>query len=633
MKQKTRRKSSKRWLLTMMVVGGLLAVLFSLVACGDGEGKEPDVKADPVVYRIYSIRAATGVGNNEDSNDMARFITSLQGRLNKKSSETGIYLYQMFDDTDRFWLEYIMGEGKFLAGYPTVPIRKWSDLWEIFGEAIRKAGIVVWDPAVPATSNVAATICSVEGYLPVRYDTDADSLYAWLTQNGVAVKQNLCGLFTGEKEKIADTDISSSGSAKCDAYLWALEKYFDRCNSGMLAYVLDGASQVESNPVYQNAVANREANDPSHNQIYSHDYYIYNECFFFDLTCTRSEAPCDDPDQPMGADYRTLCKILATAEKRNNGKMGKLMGFPPWYMKYTTYHNNGKIESVDLEWNFTSLLSSYNLVKEADAAFPSWMTNASVYCQYPSTLEKYENNEPPAPQTFDPKVRYFTVYIGDYDSSAWLKYLVPKCFTSDARGEIPLMWAYNPNLSDRVPMIFDYVYENKTAMDYFVTGDSGAGYVMPTFLSDLDLWKEYNAPYLEKFDMDVVGFIIDKRFLTKREFKAYAEMGIKGAFYNTYRKPLVVYNNETVFVQMGDIYPDEGTEWLEQVYGSMRGKGNSFSAFRTICLRTDHIVDSIKRIEAYANAQKDGYTYKYVDMYTLFDLVLQSGQGEHISGK
>ena len=31
-------------------------------------------------------------------------------------------------------------------------------------------------------------------------------------------------------------------------------------------------------------------------------------------------------------------------------------------------------------------------------------------------------------------------------------------------------------------MVFDYVYKNESDLDYFVTGDSGAGYVNPSAL-------------------------------------------------------------------------------------------------------------------------------------------------------
>jgi hypothetical protein len=259
------------------------------------------------------------------------------------------------------------------------------------------------------------------------------------------------------------------------------------------------------------------------------------------------------------------------------------------------------------------------------------MTNASVYCQYEMTTKEFNNNEVELVEDFDPNVRYFTMYIGDYDSSAWLKLMVPDCFQSNQRGQIPMMWAFNPNLSDRVPMIFDYVYENKTPNDYFITGDSGAGYVFPSRLKDLDKWVDYNRPYLDKFDMDIVGFIIDDQPLSLESMSAYAEISPYGAFVNT-GDYLTVLNDETVFLRMfGSIQPPHNNdETREQMYQELRRSGTNFAAYRTIRQYTPDLVGFVNDFIAYANAKNDGYTYKYVDMYTLFDLIIQSGQGRYV---
>ena len=590
----------------------------------------------PDVYVVEDIRNVTGKGNNEDWNDMVRLIASLQGRLNKTAKENGFYVYLIDPNSDKyksndyFWLDYISAEGKFLAGSQRIEIPNWEAFWSTFGAHIKNAGLVVWDPNAPATANVAATICSVDGHLPVRYDTDENSLYTWLTSNGVEVKVNLVDMFTGEPgSTIPGTNLTSTGSIKCDPYIWALEKYIDRCSSTMLAYALDGASQVETNYIYKKA----ENTTPAYNQLYSHDYYIYNECFFIDLTCIADEKPCDDPDQPMGTDSKTLAKILSVMQERNDGEFSKLMGFPPWYMKYTKFLGHGKTPEVTLEWTFVAFITQYNFIKEADAAHPSWMTNASVYCQYEMTTEKFENNESPLEEVFDPDTRYFSFYLGDYDSSAWLKLMAPDCFESNQLGKVPMMWAFNPNLSDRVPMIFDYVYEKKTPLDYFTTGDTGAGYVFPSRLKDLDMWVDYNEDYLEKFDMDIVGFIIDDRALSLDILEAYADITPYGAFTNvgTYADDyLTVLDDEVVFLREWDFYPYEGEKCWSGMYNQFRNSGLNFAGFRCIRQYTPDIVAAVDSFIKYAEAKNDGFEYKYVDTYTLFDLILQSGQGAHV---
>lgn len=583
------------------------------------------------VYIISRFKNLGGKDTGEDNwNDIVRLISSLQGRYNKEADKNGGYIYWDEDNQDKFWLEYISTEGKLLGGLPQEKITNWDQFWTTFGDYVLASGIVLWDPDVPATANVAATICSVEGYLPVRYNTEENSLYQWLKAKGVPVKADLVLKFDGTGT-IPDTTIPSTGSAKCDAYLWAMDQYMDRCSSTMLAYVLDGASCVPGNPIYEAA----EGRNPRYNQLYSHDYYIYNECFFIDLTCTADELPCDDPTQPMGTDAKTLRTILSTMSERNNGKMTKLMGFPPWYMKYTTFRGHSeKIEPVTLEWNFVDVLSEYNFVKEADAAHPAWMTNASVYCQYQLSQTKYTNNKSQDETlTFDKKTRYFTIYMGDYDSSAWLKEKIPTFFEDGARSRYSLMWGFNPNLSDRVPMIFDYVYEN-LGDDCIVTGDSGAGYVVPSLLADLDEWVTFNEPYMEKFDMDIVGFIINTTHpMTKEIFAAYAEIAPVGSFHNDSSKRLTIYNDETVFMHLQNGIDPAQSSTPATMYEYMNASNaTNFAAFRTVVQSPTAVANCIDAFLDYANAINDGYTYEYVDPYTLFRLALESGQGTHISG-
>jgi hypothetical protein len=193
------------------------------------------------------------------------------------------------------------------------------------------------------------------------------------------------------------------------------------------------------------------------------------------------------------------------------------------------------------------------------------------------------------------------------------------------------MWAFNPNLSDRVPIIFDYIYETKTENDYFVTGDSGAGYVFPSRLHDLDMWVEYNEPYLEKFDMDIIGFIIDDTPLSTAAMAAYAEITPLGGFVNT-GDYLTVLDDETVFLRMwGSVQPVHNTdETREGMYQQLRQSGTNFAAYRTIRQNTSQLVGFVNDFINYAEAKNDGYSYKYVDMYTLFDLILQSGQGKYV---
>jgi hypothetical protein len=574
--------------------------------------------------------------------DIVRLYTDLQGLLNRSYSEgkLNFLVYQDYDDSDPFWLSYMMGEGKTFEGFKTVTLSTADELWNFIMPYVKEYGIILWDSNVPATANVASTICGLDGFLPVKFDESDGSLYNYLISNGVEVKQSLVGMFTGkEGTKIADTDIDSSGSAKCDAYLWALEKYMDRCSTTMIAYTLDGAGTVPTNPIYKNA----EGTNSQYNAIPSHDYYIYNKTFFFDLTCTKQEKPCDDPDQPRNTDRETLEKILQAMYDRSGGEMVQLLGFPPWWMKYTTFHDNGNVEPVTLEWAFTQLITAYNCVQEADAAHPAWMSNASMYTQYKLSHDTYTNTEPTEKLTFDENTIYYTIYMGDYDSSAWLKTHVAEFWSDSARGTIPLNWGFNPNLSDRVPMVWDYVMENLSSNDYIIAGDSGSGYINPSALIGTklrslpdasDTWVEYNKKYFAKFDLDIVGFIINGvNSVTPEVMEMYNQFAPVGSMHNDANQKLTVYKGVPYLYLQNGIDPTSA-DTPKTMYDFMRSNAASnvnFAAFRTVCNSPTQIAQCIKAFQSYAEAKNSKYKYVYVDIYTLFDLIRQSGQGKIIN--
>lgn len=590
---------------------------------------------------IYIIAKGMNTRTGYWETDVVRLYTCLQGLLNRRYADgkSNFLLYQDFDDSDQFWLSYMTGTGKTFEDFTTSTLSTPEELWDFIMPYIKEYGIVLWDPDVPATSNVASTICGVDGYLPVRFDESQGSLYNYLISNGVEVKLSLVGMFTGNYgSKIHGTDIPSSGSAKNDAYLWALEKYMDRCSKTHIAYTLDGAGTIPENPIYQRA----EGTDSRYNQIPSHDYYIFHKMFFFDLTPTKQEIPCDDPDQPRGTDRATLELILETMYNRNGGEMTQLLGFPPWWMKYTTFLGNGKVEPVQLEWAFTQLITAYNCVKEADAAHPAWMSNGSVYTQYKLSRETYDNTRPQDQLTFDKDTIYYTIYMGDYDSSAWLKKHVTNFWSDSARGTLPLNWAFNPNLSDRVPMVWDYVMETLTPNDYIVAGDSGAGYVFPSALlegrlrslpSGAEAWISYNAPYMKKFNLDIVGFIINgTNPVTEEVMEMYNKIAPVGSMHNDGSKRLTIYKGVPYLYLQNGIDPNS-SETPQIMYDFIRSNLSSkinFAAFRTICNSPSDIAKCVSAFQKYAESKDSRHKYVYVDMYTLFDLIKQSGQGKII---
>ena len=572
------------------------------------------------------------------AHDTLRLVCSLQGLLNRDFKTNQIAMYITYEDADTFWYQQMRGSGGILSGYAEVKITSFNQFLETFKNQLVSCGMIAWDPSVPATANAAATICGLDGYLPVKYDESGSGLMAKLKDMGVKVKMNLVNRFTG-KGIITGTKIASTGSTKCDTYLWLMDKYLDRCSKEMIAYMPDGAGCVATNDIY---IKDGDAS-PYGNNLLDHDYLIANRCFFFDLSPVDSEAPCDDRGQPVGSDHKTLRRILQAQYDRNKGKFSKVIGFPPWWIKYTTHNSWGALPATTVEWLFTDIATQYNLAKEADAAHPCCTANASLYENVPlNSSFKNTNRKTMVTEKFDKNTIYMLYYMGDYDSSAWLKRWVPVIWQDSGKGSMPMMWSFNPNLSDRVPMVFNYIYTHMDSQDYFVSGDSGPGYIIPGGLyksmcpdrpnpDGAGAWAAYSKPYMQKFDMDIVGFIINGNYkMNTTIMKLYNQFAPTGSFHNDPSKPLyVVDGTPYVYLKNGVGNPGSYASSAEGMYSYLKTTMGSvnFGAFRTINWTPSQIKALSDAFLAYARKKDPGKTYKFVDPYTYFAMIKQSGQG------
>lgn len=551
--------------------------------------------------------------------DILNFVASLQGHVNK---ETPRLYINLIADSDLYWLKKLSNEGSFLHGQEVEEIEKFEQLVELFAEDVK--GLVLWDEAVPATANAAATICGVEGYIPVRYDDSPHSIYTQLTQHPpyFQAAKNLTGKFTGQGT-IPDSRTPSTGSAKCDAYIWAKEQYLDRglCHDSLMAYMLDGYTWKEGTICY---------GDLDNTLLANHDYFIMKKAFFFELSPWGDETPNDDKDQPLGTDLYTMKEILLSQYRRNEGrKMTSIGGFTPWHVKYTDHGNDHcKHGGVDTEWMYAEILSAYNAMMDADAPGLTGMANASIFSKFPLQA-KYLQNRPAEQKALEQKT-YILYYMGDYDSAAWLSRQTQRVWDDPCRGTLPLAWAFNPNLSDRSPHVFDYVYSTRTANDYFISGDSGAGYVNPLYLLEprkhsrlpqaMDVWIEHNQKYFEKFDLGITGFIINGHTNINEEVqKAYAVFSKDGVANQT-QKPVrpivdgVVFHPHTADISVLDSDMEEAARTIYR--NTAEGKPQ-FHIYRSVLCTPEYIYNLTQKIQQ----EHPEHAYEVVDPYTFFRLL------------
>ena len=569
--------------------------------------------------------------------DDAHFVSSLQGIVNRGKPR----LYTFFvggesGSVDRYWLNRLREPEEWLADYKLEEVRDIDALANKFREDIN--GLVVYDEKVAATSNVASTIAGVENLACVRYDPNSDSLYHHLTEDlKLPVKVRLLNddgssMFTG-RGAIPGSKTPSTGSAKCDAYIWAKERYLDtgKCNPAKMGYYMDAYW-----------LRNPGGYVPNHT-LSNHDYFIAHKGFFFDLGPWDDETPIDDPDQPLGADLRTLQAIMRSAWEQTKGKkMIHVGGFTPWDKKYTDHQaSGGKHGGVPTEWRYAEVISCFNGYMDADALGIGCMANASLFQHYP-LKECYPQKLPTVDDlkakgliSADGKVShksYVTIYVGDYDSAAWLYHRIPDLWDDPARGSIPLGWAFNPNLADRFAPGMAYTRKTKSENDFFVAGDSGAGYLNPGNLqepreysglpSGVKTWTEHCKKYYKQWDLSITGFIID---------------GYAPAFSDEVKDAYMTFSQDGIVAQKIDrwgVY--KGMPFIKMDYDLVHGPEQSaevvlsrlandkpgFYIFRDILWSPTNQ----KRLFEAIKASPKGRDVEIVDPYTLFLLIKTHGE-------
>ncbi|MCB1104103.1 MAG: hypothetical protein H7A44_02515 [Opitutaceae bacterium] len=407
--------------------------------------------------------------------DEAVTVSALQGLINRTAPE--LYLFAPSDPRPAFWLNVFHQTGRWLEGRSLQPVAGLDALVRLAADRLK--GAVIWDPAVPATVNVATTAAGVLDLMVVSPDQSAH-LAAW----GVPVVLDLRGKFTG----------AETGSAKNDAYRWALREFLatGRCSTRWMFLYHDAFfARAQGHLAY---AVNR-------------DWAVRNRAFVFDLSPWADEKPEDDPDQRLGLDQETYRLILEENLRQTRGEhMTELAGFFDFQKYSNVAPHRSRHEPVPTEWQTVWMISPYNAYQNTvtsdcyNQSFHSHAPRAPLR-QHPAT---------PAVPPLENKV-YVSILMADYDSGTPLYDFLPKNWLNHGRGELPLAWGVNPNLRDTYPDIVEYFYAAATPIDLFVSDASAAGYMNPNRIKPeyLPLFVRHNQRYFREQDQSIAAMVLD----------------------------------------------------------------------------------------------------------------------------
>ncbi|NLX13586.1 MAG: hypothetical protein GXY44_08035 [Phycisphaerales bacterium] len=599
-----------------LIAASTLTAVLAMVVYGG----EPVVH--PTIY-VLDMRPSSKL-SAESRYDLRHAGVCIQGIANRDAPRAFI----LFMKEDAWWLERLREPGGLCEGWPVVTLPDFDAWLAHFRDRIQ--GVVLYDPApetgVISTSLVATTAAGVLDGIALRKDTAPDSMYHRIVVDPAGprlpVLIDLTGKFTGTGT-IWQTETPSTGSARCDAYIWAKEKFLDtgRCDPTVLMYTLDlWGLKLELD---------------LQTQLSNLDYAVSRRGFCFELTPWGDEAPNDDPEQPIGTDHTTTKAILDACNQQTRQQHWiKLCGFVNWLYKYTS-RTGGKHREVATEWEHARLLSAYNVYKEADAARPQWVTNASFHAGLAQAvaLRRHLQNPPPtyddmrargliAPNGTVPDGNYIMIGMGDYDQASWiLNALVPHRYHHSTRGQIDCNWGINPNAVDRASVAMDYIFRHKTPRDIFFAWDSGAGYINPSqihgnrapsgYPSAAATWREHCKHYYRMFDYSITAWMLNGSTgpLDRTDFHNYAPFSGDGIGQDA-GKPAGPYleDNVPVLRRSGPDNPSPGKIMDKP-------EGVNFAWYRTILWTPE----SIKKLnDAYTNS---GNNHRFLDAYSFYYLM------------
>lgn len=579
------------------------------------------VEPKPTIY-YFDLRFTFGEDVHKQY-DIRHMASCVQGIVNRKEPK----VFLIYHNDDRLWLERLIEDGGLCEDWNIYKIQDVQEYLQLFGSYIN--GLILYDPdptlGVMSTSLVATTAAGVESAIAVRKDNDPCSLYNYLSIDSNGPQFNtlidLTDKFTGTGN-IWQSNTVSTQSQKCDAYIWAKEKYIDTglCDPTLLSYTLDLWGLKENANLWC--------------QLSNLDYAVMRKGFCFELSPWGNELPNDDLGQPLGTDREVFKNILeACNDQTNKQEMIKFCGFVNFYYKYTDTVG-GNYSGWETEWEMVRLISVYNAYMEGDAMSLSYISNSSFYTWFRPQLtgKRYIQNAPISYSEMQsrglidaggnvPAGNYILLCLGDYDQGPWTLYQAAgQFFDDEARGQVPCNWACTPNTSDRNIAAYDYMYRNLSPKDSFIAWDSGAGYINPAQLygsrypsgypNAVSMWQNHCSRYYQYFDYSISAWLLngfegDLTDVDAQNYLSFSPDGI-GMHQTSLNTPLLIDNVPVIELTHA---PDP---LIDNIIN--HSSGVHFAQYRTIVVSPNYIKDIQDRYSISGNNHHflDAQTFYYL---------------------
>ena len=356
-------------------------------------------------------------------------LLSLQGIVNRE--EPRIYL--VLDSYSEFWLEYALSK----VPIQVTRIDSSSDLITRFRSSL--SGLVVYDPLIPDTINVATTIAGLDNRLIVD-PASLPSLQQMLAITDVVdLRQNVRNL-----------GWSNTPDGRVSIYQWVYDNLWTRCDHRMIG-VANPGPPVSEYPT----------------KLGARDYIV--ALRLVTLYLSARDADQKALFQRFLADAPSPIPIFGWVEGEEDATVSLVSEYGDWTPVFTHVEK---------------------------ATSPADLTVLSGIDVQPTRYRPRIDNQTILRIT-EPGV-YLAAYVTDGDNIGSYDYtLGGNNWNFYGSSDVPLGWTINPTLIDIAPLIWNYYVSSASSQVSLVAGPSGVGYMSPKDMtpSQLEKYLDYARNY------------------------------------------------------------------------------------------------------------------------------------------
>jgi hypothetical protein len=377
------------------VTSYVVFILMGQIVTADFLPATPQITVNPV--SILDVQ--------ESSPDQKLTATTLQGLVNREEPE----LYLLLAGWDTFWRDHLVDK-KYITIGETLSLdnalTKYAD---------RVKSIILYDPKVSASINIATMMASLEEGIVVAPDMNYELL-----------------------QSVKTVDMRARWDSNAAAYEWALENLLPKMNQQVIA-------------CYHPTACNHHLRD----------YLVSQKVFHFWVTSPSTPGATADEQQRERVFFENLMK----ATPPNIPVLGFwYSGVDPGLDEYTGVGLAGKYGKITVVTDWATNLSFLGGCRgDLPEAIQKYKAQLAT--------------EPPTLQNDKIYLCFDVVESGDAPS--YVQSRQYEVFQDKARGAVPINWSLGPAIFDLAPTIAAYYYEQASPNDYIYMAISGAGYCHP----------------------------------------------------------------------------------------------------------------------------------------------------------